>query len=365
MKILIAAGGTGGHLFPMLAVIEQLKELSKEKITFNFFGRSDKIEGRILPSLGYKLHKTKLTGFVSPISLQTLKIPFHLFKSILQLKKLIKYENIDAVLCAGAYISVPAGIACRMCGKKLYLMESNVNPGKAISILASSATQIYTSFDATENYFNTAMKIKLKNFGNPVRKDIIKHCDTNLAFTKFGLEKGRRVVFIFGGSLGAITINNAVIRWLDNFSSADYQILWQTGSSSMNNFDYNIALPSNIKRVEFIEDMASAYSISDLIVSRSGATTIAELCIVGKPAVLVPLPSSSNNEQYLNAKYLEEHNAGLIINNADISDNLYSIVDALMRDKQHLQLMSKSIKLLARPDASKKIASDILHSIKN
>jgi len=367
MKILVAAGGTGGHLFPVLAVVDQLKEILKTEIDFHFFGRADKIEGKILPQLGYKFHTTKLTGLVNPLSLQTLKIPFHLLKSILQLKQLINTENIDAVLCAGAYISVPAGIACRLCGKKLFLMESNVNPGKAIKLLANNSTKIYTSFDITENYFADTIKPKIRNFGNPVRKNIIEGANVDTAYSKdtaynkFGLEKGKPVVLIFGGSLGAKAINDAVLKWINNFSKSAYQILWQTG----NNFNLSADLPTNIKCIDFIDNMADAYAVADLIVSRSGATTVAELCIVGKPALLVPLPSASNEEQHLNAKYLEKHNAAIIINNADISNNLYEVVNDLMQNSRTLQEMSASLKALARPDASLNIANDIVLSVKN
>ena len=355
MKILVAAGGTGGHLFPMLAVVEKIKELATEQVDFIFFGRADKIEGKIVPSLGYKLHTTKLTGLVNSVSLQTLKIPFQLTKSILELIKLIRTEKIDAVLCAGAYLSVPAGIAGKLCGKKIFLMESNVNPGKAIRMLSSFATRIYTSFESTANYFDDAIKKKIKSFGNPVRKNIIQNTNVDSAFEKFKLKKDKPTVLIFGGSLGAKTINDAVIKWLDNFSNADYQILWQTG----NNFKTNIKLPSNITQAEFIEDMARAYLIADLVVARSGATTVAELCIVGKPAVLVPLPSASNNEQYLNAKYLADNNAGIIIKNENIADNLYSVINDLMQNKQQLLDISAKLKPLAKPDASIKIATDI------
>ena len=360
MKILIAAGGTGGHLFPTLAVVDKLKELSNTEIEFHFFGRTDKIEGRIIPPLGYKLHTTKLTGLVSSNFLQTLKMSFHLLKSILQLKKIIIKENIDAVLCAGAYLSVPAGIACKLCGKKLFLMESNVNPGKAIKLLANSATKIYTSFDETENYFSHNIKIKIKNFGNPVRSDIIQSCSQlQSPNSNIFTADSRPVILVFGGSLGAKAINDAMLRWLDNFSKSDYQILWQTGS----NFKLNAELPSNIKYVDFIDDMAGAYSVADLVVSRSGATTIAELCVVGKPAVLVPLPSASNNEQYFNAKYLQDHNAGIIVNNDEISDKLYPIIENLINDKQRLLTMSKVLKSLATPDACSKIAIDILEEL--
>ena len=369
-KILVAAGGTGGHLFPAIAVVEKLKELQGNEIDFQFFGRIDKIEGRIVPALGYKLHSTHLTGLVKTFSLNTFKLPFQILHSVNKLKKIIKQENIDAVLCAGAYLSYPAGLAGSMCKKKLFLMESNVNPGKAINWLSNRADVIFTTFDETKNYFNEATVKKIKLTGNPVRKQILNEFNKinevnkneiskEQTIEKFGLKKGKPIVLIFGGSLGATVLNNAVLNSLEMFAKSNFQVIWQTGEK--NNID--ISLPENVKLISFIDDMASAYFAADLVVSRSGAATVAELCIVGKPSILVPLPSASNNEQYFNAKYLETHNAAILINNDDISKKMYIAINDLLSDTEKLNQISVSAKKLAKPTANEIIAKEILKYI--
>ena len=354
-KILIAAGGTGGHLFPALAVVEKLKELYDDEIDFQFFGRKDKIEGKIIPQLRYKFHTTNLTGLVKLASLKTMKIPFQILSSVLKLNKIIKEENIDAVLCAGAYLSYPAGLSAYFCKKKLFLMESNVNPGKAIKYLAKKADIIFTNFDETKNYFNENIAKKIKNFGNPIRKQIFEKVDKNTAKEFWKLDKEKPTVLIFGGSLGATSINNAVLKSLEKFANSQFQIIWQTGNANK----IDTKLPPNINLVNFIDDMALAYSAADLVVSRSGATTVTELTVVGKPSILVPLPSASNNEQFFNAKFLEKNSAAIIINNSDISEQLFDTVNKLINDFSLLNKMSNSAKSLAKPDASELIAKEI------
>ncbi|MDR0926188.1 MAG: undecaprenyldiphospho-muramoylpentapeptide beta-N-acetylglucosaminyltransferase [Ignavibacteria bacterium] len=361
-KILIAAGGTGGHLFPAIAVTEKLKEKFGSEIDFIFFGRDDKLEGRIVPELGYRLVTTKVTGLTRDLlTLNSLLLPFRIFSSIVKLCYIIRKERIDAVLCAGAYLSYPAGVAASLCHRKLYLMESNINPGKTITMLANRADTLFATFDATARYFNDVVKKKIKTCGNPVRQQILADVDKHKALEKFGLDKNKPVVLIFGGSLGAKPINDAIINALDKFANCPYQVIWQTGSANL----YNIDLPDNVKLVTFIDDMASAYAAADLVVSRSGATTVSELTIVGKASVLVPLPSASNNEQMFNAKYLESSNSALVVNNEDIVKKLFPIVNELMSSPQRLLDMATSAKAMGKPDAGDKIADIIKDELMN
>ncbi|MPM71724.1 UDP-N-acetylglucosamine--N-acetylmuramyl-(pentapeptide) pyrophosphoryl-undecaprenol N-acetylglucosamine transferase [bioreactor metagenome] len=358
-KILVAAGGTGGHLFPAVAVIEKLKEFYGNEIDFHFFGRSDKIEARVVPQMGYKLHTTKLTGLVKIASLNTVKLPFQILASVIKLRKIIKEENIDAVLCAGAYLSYPAGLAASICKKKLFLMESNVNPGKAINLLANRADIIFTTFDDTKKYFHAKNLYKIKNYGNPVRKQILNSVDKNIAFEKFNLDENKPVVLIFGGSLGANAINKTVLNSLEQLATMQFQVIWQTGTANK----IDVKLPPNVRIVDFIDDMASAYSVADLVVSRSGATTVAELTVLGKPAILIPLPSASNNEQFFNAKFLEKNDAAIIINNSDIPEHLLNTIKKIINDSALLQKMSESSNKLGHPDASSLIAQEIVKNI--
>jgi UDP-N-acetylglucosamine--N-acetylmuramyl-(pentapeptide) pyrophosphoryl-undecaprenol N-acetylglucosamine transferase len=354
-KILVAAGGTGGHLFPAVAVVEKLKNEFGAEIDFQFFGRDDKIESKVVPQLGYKLHLTKLNGLTKLISFNTLKLPFQIYNSIRNVKKIINDENIDAVLCAGAYLSYPAGVAARKLNKKLFLMESNVNPGKANMLLADRADIIFTTFDETPKYFNQKYIHKIQNWGNPVRNQILNFIGKDEAIKKLNLDNTKPIILIFGGSLGAKSINDAVINNIDKFASSNLQLIWQTGNS--NNID--ISLPKNIRLLPFIDDMATAYSAADIVVSRSGATTVAELGVVGKPSILVPLPSAANNEQYYNARYFDNNGAAILIDNTEISNKIYETIIQLINNKQKLNNMSVSAKKLGNPNASEKIAKVI------
>ncbi len=355
-NILIAAGGTGGHLFPVLAVVESLKNMLPE-VNFEFFGRKDKIEGRIVPQLGYKLHETNFKGIVNFYSFNTLKMPFQLCSATLSMCNIIRKNKIDAVICAGAYLSLPPGIAAHLTDTKLILMESNVNPGKAINFLANKADLIFTSFAETQNFFKPNIYNKLKCYGNPVRQEIIKKQNKKEAVEKFKLNPKKPVVLVFGGSLGAKSINDAVLKNLEKFEKSNYQIIWQTGDIHQFNID---KLPQNIVVANFIDDMATAYSAADLVVSRSGATTVAELCVAGKPSILVPLPSASNNEQYHNAKVLQDNDSAILIKNSEIEGTLYNLIENLLNNTEKLQFMSNQALKLAHPNASYRIATEII-----
>lgn len=359
-KILVAAGGTGGHFFPALSVVDKLTESLKGEIEFQFFGRKDKIEGRILPELGYKLNETNLRGISSAISFDTLKLPFKMLSAVQQVKRIIKRDDIDAVLCAGAYLSIPPGIAAKLLGKKLFLMEANINLGKANKFLADRADIIFTSFDETKKYFNEKDGKKLRCFGNPVRSSMLVKKDRVEAIKSIGLSAEKKTILIFGGSLGAQAINEAIINNIDEFAKAEYQIIWQSG----NVHKFNINLPENVKLLEFIDDMAGAYAAADLVVSRSGATTTAELSVLGKPSILVPLPSASNNEQLLNAKEMEKKGAAIVVENSEIGEKLLPLIRQLITNENKLSEMSKAALSLAKPMASQDIANEIIRVMK-
>lgn len=356
-RFLIAAGGTGGHLFPALAVVEKLKEKYGSSVSFHFFGRKDKIEGRVVPSLGYTLHTTKLTGLVKRASFATLLLPFRIFCSVLKLICNIKKEHIDAVICTGAYLSYPAGIAASLCGKKLFLLESNVNPGKAIKMLTSRATLIFTSFKETANYYNDAELNKLCYKGNPIRQQFFSEISKEEALKSFGLRADKPVVLIFGGSLGAKAINDAVLANLDRIK--DYQLLWQTGSTITEDYSN-----THVRQVQFIDNMAAAYRVADVVVCRSGATTLAELAVIGKSAILVPLSSAANNEQYHNAQVAVEHNAAILLKNDELQEGLFYTINSLLKDEKRRATMDANMAKLGNPNASEEIAVMIYDNTK-
>ena len=360
-NILVAAGGTGGHLFPALAVVETLKKKLNDEIDFTFYGCSDKIEGRVVPELGYKFYETDLHGVSNFMSLKGLQLPFKIFSNIIKIKKFIKENNVDAVLCAGAYLSVPPGIAAKQLDKKLFLMESNVNIGKANKFLLDRCDMIFTSFAKTSDSFPDYIKDKVRLTGNPIRHSLLESREKEESRKKFGLDINKKTILIFGGSLGAKTINNSVIKNIDNFAKKDYQIIWQCG----NIHSFSVELPSNIKLLKFIDDMGSAYSAADLVVSRSGATSAAEICALGKPSILVPLPSASNNEQYLNAQEMDKSGAAVLVKNEDIEGRLYDLIEELINNNEKLNAMSQKALSLGNPKASEEIADTIIKQLMN
>jgi len=356
IRILVGAGGTGGHLFPAIAVVQALENTESIEVKASFMGTSERMESSIVPSLGYNFNPIPIKGFNKLLSLNTLMLPLRIIRSIRMCRKIIKKFKPQAVICTGAYISYPVGVAAFYAKVPLILMESNVNPGKTIKALANKAFKIITSFDDTISYFDDKDTDKVINLGNPVRKELYSLPEQKEARLKFGLDPHKKTVLVFGGSLGALSINNAVRNGIDRIKNKDIQILWQTGK----NFEPPKIYPKNVKILQFIDDMAGAYASADLVVSRSGATTVAELSVCGKPSILVPLPSASNNEQELNARMLVDKDAAILVRNNVAEKDLFNLILDKIEKKDELEKMGKSALALAKPNAAKDVAKIIL-----
>ncbi len=359
-NLLVAAGGTGGHLFPAMAVVEELEKILGDRLKVYFTGTSHRIEGTVVPQKGYELYPMNITGLTKIISINTLMLPFKILTAIRQTRKLIRDKNISAVLCTGAYISYAPGMAAFKEKIPLFLMESNVNAGKAINSLTPKANLIFTSFAESKDYFKKNYTNKLVYTGNPVRNSILNMADSNTAKEFFKLDPKKPVVLIFGGSLGANTINNAIESNLQNYSELPYSFIWQTG----NNYKIPKNLPKNIKAMKFIDDMASAYSAADLVVSRSGATTVAELCVCGKPSILIPLPSASNNEQKHNGMIMQNNKCAIMLDNEILKEKLFVTIIELMSDEHKLAEMGNNAKKMGKPNAGQNVANEIINYLK-
>lgn len=360
INLLFAAGGTGGHLFPATAVANYLRDNYSDKVNCFFIGTEDRIESIKVPQMGFPYFAMPITAFPGK-NLKGLMYPITFIKAINKAHKVINKEKIDAVICTGAYISYPPGLAARRLRKKLFLMESNVNPGKSNLWLSKNATKVYTSYEKSSEYFDPLSVFKLNCLGNPVREEILNPPTKEASLKKYGFNPDYKTIFIFGGSLGAKSINLAVEKYLKEFADMKVNIIWQTGK----NYVIPAVIPPNIKATVFIDDMATAYSASDLVVARSGATTVAEIAVLAKPSILVPLPSASNNEQYENARMLDENNAAILIKDDKIQDSLLDVVKQLLDNDNELIAMSERIKEFARPNAVKEIAEDILNTMSN
>lgn len=360
IRALIAAGGTGGHLFPALAVAEEFEKQTNKDFAAYFVGNPNRLESRIVPESGYEFHPIPITGFAGLFSAKTLTLPFKILQSVMITRGIVKKYKPDFVLCTGAYLSYPAGLTANQMRLPLVLMESNVFPGKTIRMLAAKADLIVTSFEETKKYFPVNLHSKIVCFGNPLRKMFENIPDQKSAREKFGLEPEKKTVLIFGGSLGARAINNAAFTAIERLADQNLQFIWQTG----NDYQIKSVLPDNVHLLKFIDDMASAYAAADLIVCRSGATTAAELTYLSKPSILVPLPSASNNEQQSNAEVLEKHGAALMIDNSVIGEKLYDAISELINNNEKLDFMAIKAGELARPDAAERTVEKIRQIIK-
>ncbi|MCL5990982.1 MAG: undecaprenyldiphospho-muramoylpentapeptide beta-N-acetylglucosaminyltransferase [Bacteroidetes bacterium] len=355
-RVLVAAGGTGGHLYPALAVLEHIENVTGKQLMAIFVGTANRIEARVVPQAGYEFTAIPISGFKGIFSLDTLILPFKIARSIGICRKIIKSFNPDVVLCTGAYISYPAGSAAFHENIPLVLMESNVAPGKAINLLSPKADLIITSFEESESFYNGNLKEKIVCLGNPVRKNICSLIPMEEARQALGLDTEKKTILAFGGSLGAKSINRAVNNLLYPFEKEGWQLIWQTGE----NYEVKGKINDNVKVFKYIDNMSLVYSASDLVVSRSGATSISEICITGKPSILVPLASASNNEQAINAAVMEDNGASIVLNDTDVENELYKSISLLIEHSDTLKLMGNAAKLLAKPGAAEDTAIKIV-----
>jgi UDP-N-acetylglucosamine--N-acetylmuramyl-(pentapeptide) pyrophosphoryl-undecaprenol N-acetylglucosamine transferase len=358
MHFLFGAGGTGGHLYPALAVAEALKKIdSNFKITFT--GRSDKIEGTKVKDFGFDFLPVEVRPLIFKPGIDSIKNVIRLIKARNRIVNFIKNNNCNAVIVAGAYISIPPGFAAAKAGTPLFLMESNVNPGKAISLLTARSKAVFTSFNESINYFPKKFRNKLILTGNPVRNSFENKISQSDAKIKLGYPPEKPLILVFGGSLGAESINSFVLNNYTQFLNKSISVAWQTGLSNK----VPESLPDGIKVYQYIDDMATFYAAADLVVSRSGASTVSELSLCAKPSILVPYPSASNNEQLRNAEILQQNGAALFIPDKEIHSNLLNIVLSTIFDTEKLSKMSKQVAGLAKPGAADLIATNILKYI--
>lgn len=349
-RFLFAAGGTGGHLYPAVAVAQKIKEL-KPEADILFVGTKGKIESEVIPKLGFKFKSFWISGFSRKFKWRNLLFPLKVIVSIIQSLFLnIKFKPKVAV-GAGAYVSGPALWGSSFMGAKIILLEQNIYPGITNRLLEKKAEEIHLTFDESKKYFR--QKEKLFVSGNPVRIDL-QLVDKNDARKKFGLNQNKKTVLILGGSLGARSINNAVKKFIKDFHLSNIQLVWQTGKLYYD--EYKGFSSGEIKVFSFIEDMSVAYSAADLVVARAGATTIAEASALGIAVIFVPSPNVAANHQYKNAKLLTDKNAGVLLNDPDVEVKLFSVVNDIINDEERLNRFRNNIKKFSKPEAAVIIA---------
>lgn len=351
-------------MYPAVAVVEAVREMLGDTLEVEFLGSEDRLETTIIPAMGFRLTKMPIRGYRGLLSPDTLLLPIRILRSIKIARTLIKSFNPHVALCTGAYISYPAGIAAYKEKVPLIVMESNVNLGKTNTQLAKHAARIVLSFEESITYMPSRLRSKAIVLGNPVRTMISRNSNAPECRARMGLRADITTILVIGGSLGARSINSTVQRLIKAIANdgmrRDIQIIWQTG----NNFKPEIPAEIGhlIRTMPFIDDMDAAYGSADLVISRCGATTLAELGIVGKPAVLIPLPTASMNEQMLNGRIAEEQGAAIVIPDDEVSERLPRVIRDLLDDPLRMISMSNSMKKLGREHATRDVAKLVLHT---
>ena len=348
-RILFAGGGTGGHLFPAVAVAEQIKEMRPETEIL-FVGTRSKIEGKVVPKLGYKFKSIWIKGFSRKLS-RNLLFPVKLFVSVVQSVIINMGFRPKVAIGSGGYAAGPAIFGASVMGAKIILLEQNSYPGITTRLLERYADEVHISFEDSRKYLKREKIIYTT--GNPVRKNL-GSVQKEKALQKFGLNADKKTLLILGGSLGAASINKAVAENVKKLEAEGIQVIWQAGKYYYD--EYKQFNTENVKVFEFIDDMNSAYSACDLLLARAGATTIAEVLVLGIPSVLVPSPNVAENHQYYNAKSLADKNAAVLIEDEKISRELFTTVTTLVLSQEKLAGLKSNALKLAKPDAAKVIA---------
>ncbi|CAN5341321.1 undecaprenyldiphospho-muramoylpentapeptide beta-N-acetylglucosaminyltransferase [soil metagenome] len=357
-RIVIAGGGTGGHIFPAVAIANALKK-QEPGIQILFVGAKGKMEMEKVPQAGFKIVGLDIAGYNRSSLFKNIILPFKLVKSFLQVQKVIKDFKPNAVIGVGGYSSFPVLRLAQAKGIPTFIHESNSFAGKSNILLGKKATKIFVASEGMSQFFPSQ---KIMITGNPVRNIF---SENNLirseALEFFGLRPDKKTIFIVGGSLGAASINAAIEAELPYFQQHDLQLIWQTGKSyEPRAADQSVSVWRNI----FITKMEYAYAAADLVVSRSGAMAVSELCVAGKPVIFVPYPFAAEDHQTANAMALVHKNAALIIKDSEVKQKLIPAVEQLINDPSMMLELKKNISKLGNTTADEVIANEILKTIK-
>jgi UDP-N-acetylglucosamine--N-acetylmuramyl-(pentapeptide) pyrophosphoryl-undecaprenol N-acetylglucosamine transferase len=358
LRVIIAGGGTGGHIFPAIAIGQALQRL-RPGTQLLFVGAKGKMEMDKVPAAGYEIVGLDITGFNRSNMLKNLLLPVKLLRSRIAARNIIATFKPDAVVGVGGYASFPMLSAAQAQSIPTLIQEQNAYAGKSNKILGKRAKAVCVAYKGMERFFRQDSIVLT---GNPVRKNISDMSRTAIeGRVKFGMKDGLTTVLVVGGSLGARSINEAIAAQLGTIVSEGVQIIWQTGKPYFEEATRVAAMYNDRVMVhEFIADMEYAYAAADIVISRAGALAIAELCIAAKPVIFVPYPLAAENHQEQNAMSLVSHNAALMVRDSDVHTELIKKLKLLMKDTTMQQLMSQNLQLLAVKDADERIAMKVI-----
>lgn len=359
-RILIAAGGTGGHVYPAIAIADAIKnEYADSEILF--VGTKDHMEWKAVPKAGYKIKSVWISGFHRRLTLKNMLFPLKLVTSIVQSFGIVSSFKPQVMVSCGGYAAGPVGWVAGKRGVKVVIQEQNSFPGVTNRMLAKFASRIFTAFKEAAKYLPSD---KIVESGNPTRNTLDK-VEKKVGLNSFNFDDSKPVLMVLGGSGGARSINEAVKENLDKLS--DLQVIWQCGSRYIDALMKEVDLENNknIRLTAFIDNMPEAYAAADLIVSRAGASSCSEFMMTGKPSVLIPSPNVAGDHQTQNAQSMVDAGASELLKDVDAINALPELVHSLIKNQEKLKEMNKAALRLAKPDAAKMIAKEILELAKS
>lgn len=358
MKVVISAGGTGGHIYPALAIINKIKEKEPDS-KFLYIGTHNRMENEIVPKRGIPFKSIEIYGFNKKKPLKNVKTLKCLIKGYNNCKKWIKEFNPDIVIGVGGYVTVPVIMAGKKLGIKTFIHEQNSIAGKSNIFLQKYCDLIGVSFESSKKYLT---KTKTYLTGNPCSEEALK--TKPISKKMFGFDEGKKLVLIVMGSLGANTFNKYLLSIISKFKDKDYQILWVTGKNAYEDISKN-KMPNNVKAVPFIEGMTGIMKNTDLMVTRAGASTLSEIISLEIPAILIPSPYVANNHQYINAMDLVSKNAGIMLEETNLKEDvLIKKIDDVINDKEKIYSIKNNLKSFKVVNSAEIIYNKIKELIK-
>lgn len=358
-RVIISGGGTGGHIFPAVAIANALKKISPDTEIL-FVGANGRMEMEKVPAAGYKIIGLDIQGFQRGSLLKNVLLPFKLLLSLIKSRNIIKDFKPDAVVGVGGYASGPLLFASSLMNVPYLIQEQNSYAGITNKNLGRNAKKICVAFEGMDKFFPSE---KILITGNPIRKETVNiEGKRESAYEFFSLSSSKRTILVTGGSLGAGTLNKSMLAGIDRIIADDVQLIWQTGKYYYQSITEQLTGKShgNIKVLEFLQRMDLAYAAADVIISRAGAGTIAELFVVRKPVILVPSPNVAEDHQTQNAMALVKNDAAILVKDHDAENDLVNAALKLLRDDDKCAALSKNIGTLALPDADEVIAREVL-----
>jgi UDP-N-acetylglucosamine--N-acetylmuramyl-(pentapeptide) pyrophosphoryl-undecaprenol N-acetylglucosamine transferase len=358
-RFIISGGGTGGHIYPAVAIANELKNRFPEA-EFLFVGAKDKMEMQKVPQAGYAIKGLWISGIQRKLTLDNAMFALKLASSMWNSFKIIKSFKPDVVIGTGGFASGAVLKAASMLNIPTVIQEQNSYPGITNKLLAKRANKICVAYENLERFFP---KDKMILTGNPVRQDLINEASKSEAIAYFNLDANKKTLLVLGGSLGARRINQLIEKELDFLLSQNIQIIWQCGKLYLNDYSkYNEK--ENVQVVAFIDRMDLVYAAADVVISRSGASSVSELCIVGKPTIFIPSPNVAEDHQTKNAKAISDKNGAILIKESELETQFETIFSDLISNESKKSELSQNIKKLAKPNATKDIVEEIIKLIK-